>query len=513
MVVDTKKESLCINRIVGEKKEVMTVEGDVIIPDIKPDILNTINCNGTVCIYKREVLDGKIRIDGSINIYVMYLADNETESVRSLNTSLDFTEIMDFENCMAGMMLDEFINITRIECKVLNGRKINIKSSLEIKAKVYSNENINVIREIEGIEDIQLLNNELKVNSLLGTGVTKIYAKENLQIDNIDNLAEILKSDIRIMNKEIKVSYNKVLAKAELEVKIMYLTEDNRINCIDRQIPIMGFIDMPNVSDENICDTKYKIKNMILKPNNTDEQGIYIEVEIELSCCVYETKSINIINDLYSPSRKLEFTKKEIEAILGKEIIRDTCNINQQVQMPEISGNKIFDVDVKSKIVNQNMLSDKILYEGELELTFIYDRDNNGVDVKNINLPFTFSISKEGIGEKSNIETNIVVKTQDFIVQTGGLIDCNISLDFELNISKNKFLNIIEDITEEENDENKNPSMIVYFVKTNDTLWNIAKKFGSTVEDIVRVNEIEDKNKIYPKMQLFIPRYTSRKTA
>ena len=35
MVIDTKKENLCINQIVGKKVEYVTVEGDVIIPDIK----------------------------------------------------------------------------------------------------------------------------------------------------------------------------------------------------------------------------------------------------------------------------------------------------------------------------------------------------------------------------------------------------------------------------------------------------------------------------------------------
>ena len=53
--------------------------------------------------------------------------------------------------------------------------------------------------------------------------------------------------------------------------------------------------------------------------------------------------------------------------------------------------------------------------------------------------------------------------------------------------------------------------MIIYFVKPNDTLWNIAKKFRSTVEDIVRVNNIEDENKIYPGQQLFIPKYVYTK--
>ena len=33
-------------------------------------------------------------------------------------------------------------------------------------------------------------------------------------------------------------------------------------------------------------------------------------------------------------------------------------------------------------------------------------------------------------------------------------------------------------------------SMVIYFVKPGDTLWKIAKRYRSTVEDIARVNNI-----------------------
>lgn len=39
-----------------------------------------------------------------------------------------------------------------------------------------------------------------------------------------------MNASLKIVNKEVKLSYNKVLAKAEAEIWIMYLTEDNRIN-------------------------------------------------------------------------------------------------------------------------------------------------------------------------------------------------------------------------------------------------------------------------------------------
>ncbi len=95
-MVDAVKESLCVNRIVGSKTFTITVEGDVIIPDVKPDILNSISMTGNVCIYKKEILEGKIRLDGNVNVYLMYMADSEDRRVRGFNGGIDFTEVLDF---------------------------------------------------------------------------------------------------------------------------------------------------------------------------------------------------------------------------------------------------------------------------------------------------------------------------------------------------------------------------------------------------------------------------------
>lgn len=508
MTLDADKENLCINRIIGQKSENVIIEGDVIVPDIKPDILNTINTSGNICIYKKEVLDGKIRIDGSVNIYIMYLADNESNSIRALNTNLDFTQVLDFADARMGMSLEEQTNVRSIDCKVLNGRKVAIKAGLEIRTKVYSNDNIEFVKQINNIQDIQLLNKGFGINSLIGEGTSKAYAKDTVVIDNIDNLAEILKVDVKLVNKDTKVSYNKVLAKADASVKIMYLTEDNRISSVSNNIPVMGFIDIPDVSDENLCDMRYELKNLLIKPNSVEEHSIYVEAEVELSCRVYQNRNIQVIQDLYSPSVDLAVNQNELRTMTDKKILKEVCNIRESQSIPEINGNKIYDVEVTTNITNQTILNDRIVYEGEVQLKFIFSSDNaSRMDTKLILIPYHFTMDAPGVTNNCNIDTEMEVITDSFIIMPDGNIDIKIDLSVELNISRNTMINVINQIDIEECRNITIYSMVIYFVKPGDTLWNIAKRFRSTVEDIARVNGIEDVNVITPGQQLFIPKY------
>ena len=506
MVFTTTKQSLSINQLIAQKTDTIIAEEDFVVPDIKPDILSAIETSGTVCIYKKEVLTGKVKMDGCINTYIIYLADDEMGAVRSLNMALDFSKIIDVDNANAGMFIESKVTLKSVECRVLNGRKISIKASIELELKILSNDEFEFVNEIEDIKDVQLLNTTLSLNSLLGTGATKVYAKDTIVIDNANDLAEIMRVDFNIINEETKISYNKVLVKAEAIVKIMYLTEDGRICLNTGTIPIMGFIDMPNVSDENICDVSFEIKNLIVKPNSIEEHSIYVEGEIEISCNVTQSKEMNIIQDLYSPSVALEYKQKQIQAISNKEIIKDICSIREKQYIVEIGNNKIYDAIIKPSIINKNILKDRIIFEGQLEINFIFASENiSKIDTKNIVIPFNFNMDCIGAMQSSQVETNIEIITQNFIEMPDGGIDINVDLNFTVNISNNCSIQVIEEVSEDETRNSPKSSLTIYFVKQGDTLWNIAKKFRSTIAEIVSINGIENENRINVGQQLFIP--------
>ena len=215
-MIEAQRENLSINKLIAEKKEIIFAEGDMIVPDSKPDILNTISTSGVVSIYKKEIQSEKVRLDGTVNAYIMYMPDGADDTVRGLNTSVDFSENLNIPNCQEGMEAISNIKIKSIEAKVINGRKIGIKATLEVNLKIYSNEEVEIINEIQNEEDVQILKEDLKLNSLVGTGTTKIYAKDNIQIDSMDNLAEILQAQVCLVDKDIKITRRRYYASSPL---------------------------------------------------------------------------------------------------------------------------------------------------------------------------------------------------------------------------------------------------------------------------------------------------------
>ncbi len=510
MEVDTTKQTLTINKLVSTKNENVIIEGDMIVPDVKPDILKTINSVGNVCIYKKEVLDGKIRFDGGINVYLIYLADSEGDVTRGLNTTLDFTQIVDIDECKSNMNIVNNMIIKNIECKVLNGRKINIKAEIEIQIQVYSNENVEILKAVNNINNIQTLNNSMPISTLIGIGNTKVYAKDTIAYDQTSNLSEILKADINIINKEVKTSYNKVLVKSDANVKLMYLTEDGSVKIINSNIPIMGFVDIADVTDNNLINTNYEIRNILIKPNGGEQHSVYIEIEVGITCMAYGISEIQLIEDMYSTDLDMNFTTKCIETEIDKCNKRDICNIEEEILIPEISNNQIYDVEIKPIINKVNILNQRVVYEGNINLNFLYASNTTvGIESKNYVLPFNYELQDNNINSEKKIITQIECIGDNFVILSDGKIQCKINLQFELDISNSRKINLIDEINIVESRNNQNCSMIIYLVKAGDTLWNIAKRYKTTVESIMELNNLEN-DIINVGEKLYIQRYKNK---
>lgn len=502
------KETVKINKVICEKKEIINVQGDMIVPDSKPDILNTITSTGNICIYKKEINEGKLRVDGNIITYIMYLADDEKNSIRGLNTTLDFSETISVPELQLGMNVEINPVIKLIECKVLNGRKIGIKVNVEMKINVSSKDETEIVTKVDD-SNIQILSENKIVSSLLGEGITKSYVKENISIPSNDNLAEILGCTINLVDKDIKISYNKILAKSEVEIKLIYLTEDGRITSCVGKVPLVGFIDMQNIKEDNICDINYLIKNVIIKPNPIEEHSVYLEMEVEITCDCYEEKEINAIEDMYCPGEKITFDLKQINTISNRKTKKDTCQIRENISLPEIGNGEIINSTVEPIITKENRLNGKLVIEGEVEINIIYlDITSVGINTKKVSIPFEQTIDEIDSNNKTNIEIEIGMQE---IINQGGNISVNIDLNLKTTSFKEITIPAINNITEEEADNLEDYSVIIYVVKPNDTLWKIAKRYGSTIDDIVRVNGIERPEKINVGEKIYIPQYVLKR--
>ena len=469
-------------KIINEKKEI-EISNEIIVPDIKPDILNIICTNGIAYVHKQEIINKNLKIDGNVETTVVYLSnDGDT---KSMQTTLNFNHKIENDVITETSFVKHNVKIKELISKMINERKINIIAKLEIECNIYEKQEIKFYNDFENIEGLQKQEETITLNSIIGSNSSKASINEEINVDNIDIVSEILKSDITVTNIESKVSYNKILAKAEANISLIYLTEDNRISNVDTSFPVMSFIEISNVKEENICDLDYQIRNFALKINNSEKHIIECQIDFEITCQVFEKRNINIINDLYSLNNDLNYNKEEIELEVNNEKNSELIKVDEKIEINNIK--KIFEIESKVIISEDTEIEFKIYYETS---------EKNVLNVKTVKLPVMKKLSKDCI-----IKTN----KKEFSIDGN---NCLLQMEFEAiqNNLSNKKISLIQNIESKPSQNKDDYSVVVYFVKPNDTIWKIAKKFKVTMDSIIKLNDLENPDLIYPGDKLYVLR-------
>lgn len=505
MAFETSKETFNINQIIASKSQSATIESDCIVPDIKPDLLQVIHTSGIVNVYKKELSDGKMRIDGSILAYVMYIgSDGKKKQVKSICHNMDFSQIIVLDNVKSEMNENTYVTLNQINCKIINERKVSIKAELGFDIQVFTSSSIENINDVK-IDDLQKLEKKFNINTIVGIGSTKTNISEKINCDT--KIQDILSVNTNINNIESKISVNKVLEKANFDIKIMYLSKDNKITIIKRTFPIMGFIDMNNIKSENICSPHFEINNIVVKPNGTEDLTLNIDVDINISLIVYENKEISIIQDMYSPSKNLKFTQNSISTTGSLTFQTGTFNFQHREAL-NIGENTVCNIDPKITNIKSSISGNIVNIEASANFDILCTNKGGLLSLNKITVPINYKISvntKEALNSNTCIQVNYSILNENFNITPANELDLRMDVNFMLSINNNVSLNIVNSVSEDSAPQNTPFNIVIYYTKGNETLWEIAKKYKSTPANIMKMSNLKS-NQISPGMQLFITR-------
>ena len=105
----------------------------------------------------------------------------------------------------------------------------------------------------------------------------------------------------------------------------------------------------------------------------------------------------------------------------------------------------MFDVSARTTIISTQIEEGKIIYQGEINLTFMYQETTSSrIGVKSLVEPFEYTVTSQTITTKTKIDTNIEIAKQDFIVTADSNVEVKIDLNFRLNLSNERELRLID---------------------------------------------------------------------
>ena len=485
----------------------ITLDDDFNVPDAKPDIEQIVKERGDLHIQSVRVNGDKAEISGELEFSLLYMADVPV----NMRGHMDFQEKVNVENLEGDETTTCVGEIEDLTIKAINSRKVSIKAiiSLNVLSERLEDEDfaVDVDTEKENNSDnLQFRKKDMEIAELL------VNMKDNFRIkDSIElpagkpNIDELLWYDVAIKSMEVKASDEGLVINGELNTFILYSAADESqsLQWYETSSVFDGTVDVSGSNADMITYVSYIIQSLDVevKPDyDGEDRVVAVELVLELDIRGYDEKQISIIDDIYSPIKNIELDTKP--AKLQKLLVRNNskCRINQRLKVNP--SNKILQIcncTGTAKVDDVTVTEEGIEVDGvvNVNIFFVTSDDHMPMGCMKGALPFNHKINVATGKDNDKMQYNINVNLEQLNAVMAGSEEIEIKASISLDTIC--FVMITENVIKEmkienleENSYSDIPSIIGYVVKDEDCLWDIAKKYHTTIDTIKTSNKLQN---------------------
>ncbi|MBW9155310.1 DUF3794 and LysM peptidoglycan-binding domain-containing protein [Clostridium tagluense] len=515
MEINLIRENIEYEQLLGENTADTVVKEEYVIPDTHPDVREILMLDVKAIINSKEIIEDKVYLEGQLQYNVLYISkDQERSDVENVVYSSKFSNTIDLMGARPEMLCDAECFVEHMECRIVNERKICLEGILKLKSEVYKSFSFQIVKDIEAVKDVQYLKNPASIDKVTKSFNGELIGKANIKVPNDKpEIVKVIKYDVNVHKKEVKLYDGKIQINAFACINIMYKGRDSReLFYIEQEVMLNKELDFQDVSPymENYTDFRVDAMGFDIKEDDLGEKRIIdVEFLIKTNTRAVHKEEVDMIEDVYSPTTKLEMDKKDYGLnvmqgqLLTETLVKGDIELNNTMAKPS----KVIMCNASVCVTDKKVIEDKVIIEGIMNVTVLYRSDDEEKYLSSVSEEIPFTCGAEILGTKINMSSVCKVSLENINadIEVGNIaIRAVVKVYARVNyMVQKKFLVDVYPIEGEV--PKKKASITIYVVQSGDTLWKIAKKYNTTMQEVARVNGIEDPNVIKVSQKLMIP--------
>jgi hypothetical protein len=513
LAIECRRDLLRLDQVVGEETSQALVEGEINVPESKAPVARVLDISGEAIISSREVIQDKVMVEGIIRYDVLYVPEGETV-LEEADAEIGFTQYLDIPGVRPKMASRLKLDVEHIDYELVSGRKINAKAVLNLYGQVTQIMEMEAVREFTDLDDVEVLRDHVRATINAGEGRSQTMVREDLELsDSMPSVVKILRKDARVRVHEKKVADNKVVVHGDVDVKLLYLCEDEEepVQYIEHTIPFSHFVDISGAYQGMDCIADVQVTEFYADPReniNNELRIIDAELILSMDAQVLEPQEGEILVDAYSPAVPMTLKKRKIRLQQFFGETQGQTVVKESITFPEGApkARKILYADAKPTITDERIEDGKVILEGILSTQLVYQTNDPAMLIGSFreDIPFRHALDMEGVDSSMECQSEAATEYISYTLLAQDEAELKITVLCRTGVNRTIEKDVIIGAEEAEKAAARDAGIYIYFVQPGDNLWAIAKKYNTTITNILKYNTLEDESRPAPGTKLVI---------
>ena len=520
------------------------VEEDILVPDIKPDLESILSMDGALQFTER---DGKI--SGDLVLQTLYVPQGKgaDRTVVDMESRIAFRQEAPLAaglhqaagthqtgaNPSAGHQsgaaeLRAVARVESLEHSVVNERKYRVKAVIAVEGRRYGKRELELFEGLEG-EEVQLLQEAVTVTDVTLRKREPLELEENLPLpDSLPEPERILRCSVTLVENHKQINRDKAVVSGTAYYTILYQPKGE--DAITKELgattkePVLfqakseftQFVPLGRKNESGEGRIFFRVTKASAEPRDNEsgiKNTIRVKVEGETFLEVYREVERRLVTDAYHPKKELVFDTETVELMqlglcgISETTVREVINIPERIsgiqRLTYVSGDV---VSFQSKIEHgKNVVEGK----AEVRLVGLSDEEKPTPFDMVRQLPFRIALDlPAGMSNPAAAtsplgaatappaaslpDNDVVLKELRCDRLNDRQVEVNAVIQMNGAVIRKKQCPLIRNVgfVEETGPQQERPGLVLYISRRGDTLWNIARKYRTTMEAVASINQI-----------------------
>lgn len=462
---------------------------ETIVPDACPDILRLVDTQGKVLLKGKTALDGRVTLSGTARLTVLYLPDSGT-GPRCLEVNIPFAISAEDKNIRSGCIVTALPRVVGADTRTINPRKIMTRVEIAVCVKVFTTSTLALCAGINALDgSVEQLTEMHQLYGVSALQEKHVAFEDNLNIPAGRPAAEeLLSSRVELSCSDSKIIGNKLIFKGEAAVQLVYRPVSGGMDTADFTLPFSQIAEVVGVGEDGFCNLEISLlaADFVL---GEDGRTVSVVLSMLAQAVIREVRSVTLLTDAYSTCCQMRAERTSFDYSVcqmegsGRQVVREIIETGLQIK-------SVVDSYCMIGRTAQNREANEMRLTAQLTVTAVCTTEDG--EYCAISRVFDVSCGVEMPEEC----------TCQFVCQCGNLVatpiadgvEVRFSLEFPYLGVKSVCVSVVRDVTAMDavdEDLGQKPSIVLRVLQDGERLWDVAKRYGTTIGDIIKANELE----------------------